>query len=86
MRLTQHRPIRPFALTVTAAMLTLALGLVWGTGVSFARGETTSTYYEDTVGNLCVGVGGTVGGFANLSGGWPAEGNCEVWAKSGGGK
>jgi hypothetical protein len=36
MSLKQHRLIRPFALTATAAMLAIAVALVWGAGAAFA--------------------------------------------------
>ncbi len=58
MTIKQHGLIRPFALAATLAM---AVTLAWGAGVSFARGETSSTYYEDTEGNLCVGVSTPLG-------------------------
>jgi hypothetical protein len=53
----KHRLIRPFALTATAAMLAMAVALVWGTGVALAKSETTTAnYYEDSLGNVCVGL------------------------------
>jgi hypothetical protein len=54
MRLKQHRLIRPFALTA-AAMLAMAVALVWGTEVGLAA--TATGYYEDGSGNVCVGFG-----------------------------
>lgn len=74
MRFKHGRLIRPVALNTTAAMVVV---LVWGAGVSFARGGNTATYYEDKEGNLCVGVGGL---FAE---GFPAAENCEWGAKTG---
>ena len=63
MRLKQHRPIRPFALTATVAMLALAVTMTFGAGVSFAKTETKEAhYYEDNNFNLCVGLP-TSGGF-----------------------
>jgi hypothetical protein len=64
--------IRPFALTTAAAMLAMAVALVWGAGVGLARGTTAATYYEDKDRNLCVGVGGFTEGFPTGSG-------CETW-------
>jgi hypothetical protein len=66
MRLKQCRLIRRAALTATAAM---AVVLVWGTGVSLARGINAVHYYEDTEGNLCVG-NEEVGGFTK---------SCSLW-------
>jgi hypothetical protein len=79
MRLKHHRLIRPFALSATAAMLAMAVALVWGAGVSLARGTTSATYYEDQEGNVCVGVGGFVNGF-------PTGQNCERWEVTNPGK
>ena len=71
MRLKDHRLIRPGVLAATVTMLALTATMVWGAGVSlarteFARGTTRATNYEDTEGNLCVGVGGAE--FRSLSG------------------
>jgi hypothetical protein len=60
---------------ISAAMVVV---LVWGAGVSFARGGNTATYYEDKEGNLCVGVGGL------FAAGFPEAENCGEWgAKTG---
>jgi hypothetical protein len=64
MRQKHHRLIRPFALTATAAMLAMAVALVWGTGVALAAD------YQDGNQNVCEGPGceswGThVGGLGN---------------------
>jgi endosialidase-like protein len=59
---------------ISAAMVVM---LVWGAGVSFARGGNTATYYEDKEGNLCVGVGGL------FAAGFPAAENCEWGTKTG---
>jgi hypothetical protein len=67
MRLKHHRLIRPFALAATAAMLAMAVALVWGAGVGFAN--VVENYYGDTSGNVCVGFGSP----------FPA-GSCE-WGK-----
>src|SRR5213593_3128368 len=50
MRLKHDRPITPFALAATAAMLAMAIALVWGTGVAFAAD------YQDTNHNVCEGT------------------------------
>lgn len=49
MRLKYHRLIRPFALTVTAATLAMAVVLVWGTGVGLAAD------FQEGKGNVCEG-------------------------------
>src|ERR1700676_1784148 len=50
MRLRHDRLIRPFALTATAAMLAMAVALVWGTGVGLAAD------YQDANHNVCEGT------------------------------
>lgn len=59
MRLKRHRLGKFFAMTGTMAMLAMTATMVWGTGVSLAgtAGTTEARYFEDTEGNLCVGVG-----------------------------
>jgi hypothetical protein len=49
MRLKHDRLIRPFALAATAAMLAMAVALVWGTGVGLAAD------YQDANRNVCEG-------------------------------
>jgi hypothetical protein len=70
MRLKQHRLIRPFALTATAAMFAMAVALVWGTGVGLAAD------YQDPNHNVCEGTftspgcstwGSHVTGLANVA-------------------
>lgn len=57
MRLKHHQLIRRFTLAATATMLAMTVSLAWGAGVSFAKSETTSaTYYEDSLGDVCVGL------------------------------
>ena len=50
MRLKHDRLIRPFALTATAAMLAMAVALVWGAGVGLAAD------YQDANHNVCEGT------------------------------
>jgi Collagen triple helix repeat (20 copies) len=58
MKLKDHRLIRPFALTATAAIIAMGVALAFGAGVSFATrtSANNATYYEDNEGNLCVGT------------------------------
>ena len=50
MRLKHDRPITPFALAATAAMLAMAVALVWGTGVSLAAD------FQEAKHNVCEGT------------------------------
>jgi hypothetical protein len=69
MRLKYHRLTRPFARSATAAILAIAVALIWGAGVSLARGISATKYYQDTEGNVCVGLPET-GGFGSKSCEW----------------
>jgi hypothetical protein len=70
MRLNMKRIGRCAALGVLTAM---AVVVTCGTGVSQARGVFATKYYEDTEGNLCVGV--------ETAGGFPSS--CEWGAQKG---
>lgn len=69
MKTSRQKLIRRVASTVIATLTTV---LVWGAGVSLARGINATKYYEDTSGNLCVGLE-EVGGFENKSCVWGAQ-------------
>ena len=67
----KHRVIRPsLSLITTAGVLAMVVALAFGAGVSSAKTETSSaTYYEDSLGNLCVGLPAP-GGFSSPSCSW----------------
>jgi hypothetical protein len=69
MRLKHHRLTNRFARTATVAMLVIAVALIWGTGVSLARGINAANYYEDEEGNVCMGLK-EAGGFGSKSCEW----------------
>lgn len=76
MRFSYSRRIRPIMLTVTAVIGAISAVLTLGAGTSFARGISASHYYEDTSGNVCVGLE-EVGGFVGKSCEWGEQTGLE---------